>query len=156
MFSDYLLTGWRMSHNWLNYTFVSLITLGTDRVQNSASHGCNSIVAVGTYFFAKKLLSKGCHVFANSAVVAWQRALFIESLLKNWFVCYNDNNNSNRNNNNNNNNNNNSVKFNCSFLPANPTAQGPITNWARVKGWNKHKVQNKAVYNIWVMIMIRH
>jgi hypothetical protein len=46
------------------------------------------IIAVGTCLFAKPLFSNGCCIFSYSAVVAYQRALFIESLLSNGSVCY--------------------------------------------------------------------
>jgi hypothetical protein len=41
----------------------------TDRVENTATHCCISLVAVGTFLFAKPLRN-GCHIFVYSAVVA--------------------------------------------------------------------------------------
>jgi hypothetical protein len=39
------------------------------------------------------------------------------------------------------------------YLLANSTAQRPITEWARMKETNNtHEVENKEIYNMWVMI----
>jgi hypothetical protein len=54
----------------------------------------------------------------------------------------------------NNNNNNNNHHLILNYLCANSTAKEPFKNCSRVKETNKHKVQNKAIYNAWVMSII--
>jgi hypothetical protein len=53
-----------------------------DCTENTTLHRCSSIVATGTCFFVKPLLSNGCCIFAYLTVIAQQHAT---ALLP--FVC---------------------------------------------------------------------
>jgi hypothetical protein len=104
--SAYILTDWRISQltprlaaishqpptllielTQLNSNLVPLVTHrhGPHRKHLSM---LSLIIGVGTCLFAKPLLSNGCCIFSYSAVVAYQRALFIESLRSNGSTCY--------------------------------------------------------------------
>jgi hypothetical protein len=57
---------------------LSRLRLGTDRTENAFPHCCSSTVAVGTYLFAKSLLSNGSCIYAYFAVVAQQRVYILQ------------------------------------------------------------------------------
>jgi hypothetical protein len=75
--SAYVLTGWRMSHDWLNSKPVQLIT-PTRTAEKTQFLCCSSTVSMGTYLSEKPFLCNVCCIFAYLAVVVRQRVHMLQ------------------------------------------------------------------------------